>query len=303
MSQVDKLLLLGVDGGGTQCRARLAKADGVVLGEGLAGPANIRLGLQDGLATVRAAADQCLQQAGLGYGDCRIIACLALAGACEPVSLAQALAVPLPFWRTTLTSDARAACVGAHAGRDGGIVIVGTGSVGWAIAAGKDYRVGGWGFPVSDEGSGAWLGCEALRRVLWAHDGLVPCTSVLRSLFERFAGDGYAIVRWMDGAHPRDYASLAPTVVAHVGVGDAMAVELVQQAATHIDAIAAKLLACAAVPRLCIMGGLAEGILPFLSPRTQRSLVPPLGDALSGALHLACAEARRHHSLSVQAHG
>jgi glucosamine kinase len=301
MGQIDKPLLLGVDGGGTQCRARLANAEGAVLGQGLAGPANIRQGVEASLAAVCAAADQCLQQAGL-RSDCRIIACLALAGACEPDTLAQAQAVPLPFWRVILTSDARAACVGAHAGRDGGIVIVGTGSVGWAIAKGKDYRVGGWGFPVSDEGSGAWLGCEGLRRVLWAHDGLIPWTNLLRSLFRRFAGDGYAIVRWMDGAHPRDYASLAPTIVAHAGQGDAMAVELVKAAATHIDAIAARLLACA-VPRLCVMGGLAEAILPFLSASTQRSLLPPLGDALSGALHLARAEARRHHLLPVQAHG
>src|SRR5262245_17496596 len=220
---MNKLLLLGVDGGGTRCRARLADVHGTVLGEGAAGPANLRLGVQDSMAAVRAATDQCLNQAGLSFGEPRIVACLALAGACEPVTLAQAQAVPLPFLRVILTSDARAACVGAHAGGDGGIVIVGTGSVGWAIADGSDHRVGGWGFPVSDEGSGAWLGCEALRRVLWAYDGLIPWTGLLRLLFERFDEDGYAIVRWMGAARPRDYASLAPAVVAQAGQGDAIA--------------------------------------------------------------------------------
>ena len=296
----DKLLLLGVDGGGTRCRARLADTHGRVLGEGAAGPANLRLGVRSSLAAVRAATDQCLEQAGLGYGDCRIVACLALAGACEPVTLAQAQAVPLPFSRVILTSDARAACVGAHEGEDGGIVIVGTGSVGWAIAEGRDHRVGGWGFPVSDEGSGAWLGCEALRRVLWAYDGLIPWTGLLRLLFERFDEDGYAIVRWMGAARPRDYASLAPAVVAQAGQGDAIAIELAKGAAMHIDEIAAKLLAIP-VPRLCIMGGLGESILPFLSWQTQRHVVSPLGEALSGALHLARSELRRQRP--VRAHG
>ena len=295
-----KLLLLGVDGGGTRCRARLADSHGGVLGEGAAGPANLRLGVQKSLAAVRIATDQCLEQVGLGYGDCPIVACLALAGACEPVTLAQAQAVPLPFSRVILTSDARAACVGAHQGEDGGIVIVGTGSVGWAIAEGRDHRVGGWGFPVSDEGSGAWLGCEALRRVLWAYDGLIPWTGLLRLLFERFDEDGYAIVRWMGAAKPRDYASLAPAVVAKAGQGDAIAIELAKGAALHIDHIAANLLAIP-VPRLCIMGGLGESILPFLAGPTQRNLVPPLGDALSGALHLARFESR--HQRPVQAHG
>src|SRR5215470_7613962 len=196
----DKLLLLGVDGGGTRCRARLADTHGRVLGEGAAGPANLRLGVQNSLAAVRIATDQCLEQVGLGYGDCPIVACLALAGACEPVTLAQAQAVPLPFARVILTSDAHAACVGAHAGEDGGIVIVGTGSVGWAVQGQRSYRVGGWGFPVSDEGGGAWLGCEAVRRALWAHDGRAPWTPLLRSISAEFAGDPHAIVRWMGSA-------------------------------------------------------------------------------------------------------
>jgi glucosamine kinase len=296
----DKLLLLGVDGGGTRCRARLADTHGRLLGEGLAGPANLRLGVQNSLASVRAATDQCLKQAALGYGECRIVACLALAGACEPVTLAQAQAVPLPFARVILTSDARAACVGAHQGEDGGIVIVGTGSVGWAIAEGRNHRVGGWGFPISDEGSGAWLGCEALRRVLWAYDGLIPWTGLLRLLFERFDEDGYAIVRWMSAARPRDYANFAPAVVAQARQGDAIAVELAKGAAMHIDQIAAKLLAIP-VRRLCIMGGLGESILPLLSRQTQRNLVPPLGDALSGALDLARLQSR--HQRPVRAHG
>ena len=74
--------------------------------------------------------------------------------------------------------------MGGHAGHDGGIIVVGTGTVGWAIIAEQEYRVGGWGFPVSDEGSGAWLGCEALRRVLWVRDGRISWTSSLRHIFE-----------------------------------------------------------------------------------------------------------------------
>src|SRR5262245_66574903 len=103
----DKLLLLGVDGGGTRCRARLADTHGRVLGEGAAGPANLRLGVRSSLAAVRAATNQWLQQAGLGHGNCRIVACLALAGACEPVTLAQAQALRFRFWRVTVTSQAR----------------------------------------------------------------------------------------------------------------------------------------------------------------------------------------------------
>ena len=88
-------LFLGVDGGGTQCRARFADRAGRVLGEGIAGPANIRLGLEASLAAVLNAARQCLVEAGLSAEAWdRTTACLALAGATEPAELTAARARP-----------------------------------------------------------------------------------------------------------------------------------------------------------------------------------------------------------------
>jgi glucosamine kinase len=72
--------LLGVDGGGTQCRARLADRAGTILGQGVAGPANVRLGLETSLAAVLGAARQCIAEAGFGEAAwARTTACLALA--------------------------------------------------------------------------------------------------------------------------------------------------------------------------------------------------------------------------------
>src|SRR5204863_412726 len=81
---------------------------------------------------------------------------------------------------------------------------IGTGSVGWAMIGGRQYRVGGWGLLFSDEGSAAWLGREALRQALRAHDGRIAPTALLRRLLDEFAGDPYTIVRWADSARPAD---------------------------------------------------------------------------------------------------
>lgn len=286
------LLLLGIDGGGTKCRARLCAPSGAILGEGLAGPANIRLGLENSLAAVRQATDQCLHHAGLSSHDLpRVAACLALAGASEPTDLAAAQTQKHPFGRTTITTDAHAACVGAHHGHDGGVIVVGTGSIGWAKVKGRHYRVGGWGLPVSDEGSGAWLGREALRRVFWAHDGRMAWTGLLRILFEQFQGDPHAIVRWTFKASPRDFGSLAPRVVEHADRGDPAGIELMQSAAAHIDSLAARLVELGA-SRLSLVGGLALHVKPWLSRGIQSHLVEPAGDALDGALQLARVAAR-----------
>jgi len=61
---------------------------------------------------------------------------------------------PHPFRSIVYAHDATVACIGAHGAREGGIVIVGTGSVGFAVVGGREVRVGGYGFPISDEGSG-----------------------------------------------------------------------------------------------------------------------------------------------------
>ena len=280
-------LFLGIDGGGTGCRARLSDHAGRVLGEGRAGPANLRLGIEASLGAVVAAARQCLAAAGLPERALRdTVACIALAGATEPGELAGARTRKVPFRHAIITSDAHAACVGAHCGRDGGIVIAGTGSIGWAIVAGRPYRVGGWGLPLSDEGSGAWLGAEAMRLVLRAQDCRLAWSELLRCLFDRFAADPHCIVRWAAAARPGDFATLAPTIIEYARRRDSEAMALLHRAAEHLDAIASRLVALGA-DRLALMGGLAPHLEPWLAVGTRRHLVPPAGDALSGALRLA----------------
>jgi glucosamine kinase len=281
------LLLLGVDGGGTNCRARLCTVSGQVVGEAATGPANLRLGLEQTFDAVMDATAEVLHQAGLPSSHVRrIAACLALAGASEPANLAEARAHPHPFCKVIITTDAHAACLGAHGGRDGGVIVVGTGAIGWAIMKGRSYRVGGWGMPISDEGSGAWLGCEVLRRVLWALDGRVEWSELLRTVAAGFGDNPHAIVRWTQTASPRDFAAFAPRIFDHAVNGDPAAVELLTLAAGHIDALAQRLLEAGATP-LALVGGCAASLGSFLSEETRSHLVDPIGDALSGAIGLA----------------
>src|SRR5262249_56258034 len=64
--------------------------------------------------------------------------------------LADELAVrPHAYRSIVYAHDATTACLGAHGAREGGIVIVGTGSIGFAVVGGREVRVGGYGFPIS----------------------------------------------------------------------------------------------------------------------------------------------------------
>jgi len=150
---------LGVDGGGTGCRARIEDAEGTVLGQGLSGPATTRLGIDAAWASIAKVFGAAIEETGFGPAEtARIRAGIGLAGIGRKGALEALRAIAHPFASIDFVSDGVGACLGAHSGQDGAIVIAGTGSIGLGFAEGRDLRVGGYGFPISDEGSGADLG-------------------------------------------------------------------------------------------------------------------------------------------------
>ncbi len=278
---------LGVDGGGTGCRARVETGDGEVLGQGLSGPATTRLGIEAAWASVTAAAFAALAEAGLEPTRHGLVHVgIGLAGIGRKGALEALTAIAHPFASVVFTSDALAACLGAHGGEDGAIVIAGTGSIGIGRAGGRDLRVGGYGFPISDEGSGADLGLQALRLALRAHDGRIEPTPLLRELMRRFHDDPSEAVAWMDRATATDYATFAPLVMRHADQGDSAGRRIVQSAAEQVDALVRALFDQGA-PRVSLLGGLASAIEPWLSPDVRRRLRPAEGDAVAGAIILA----------------
>ncbi len=287
-------LFIGVDGGGTGCRARIEDQDGHVLGTGVAGPAALRLGIDRAVAEVEKAARAALADAGLASESLGALqAAVGLAGVGRQGVLEQLVLRPHPFRGVVYAHDATIACLGAHGARDGGIVIVGTGSVGFALVGGGEVRVGGYGFPISDEGSGADLGLSAIRVALRAYDRRAAATRLTREVMTRFHDDPFAAVAFMDGATATDYATFAPLVMRHADAGDPVARRIVRDAAEQVDELVRRLVECG-TPRVALLGGLASTMQPWLAPDVQRRLVPPEGDAVDGALRLARHASVRH---------
>ena len=280
-------LFVGVDGGGTGCRTRIEDAEGRVLGTGIAGPAALRIGVSRALAEVEKACSAALNEAGLEADALNSLhAAVGLAGVGRKGALKELTLQPHHFRSVVYTDDATIACIGAHGGRDGGIVIVGTGSVGFALIGGREVRVGGYGFPISDEGSGADLGLSAIRLALRAYDERTIGTSLTRDIMMRFHNDPFETVAWMDGATATDYATFAPLVMRHADAGDQIARRIVRDAAEQIDELVRRLSECGA-SRVALLGGLASSMQPWLAPDVQRRLVTVEGDAVDGALRLA----------------
>lgn len=279
--------LLGVDGGGTTCRARLTDRDGTVLGQGLAGPCNIRLGAGVAWAEIHRACAAAFAEAGVPQtAQAQTVAVFGLAGAAQAAHLNAFLGQPHPFAALDVTGDAVIACLGAFGGADGAILITGTGSAGFGLVNGRQITAGGWGFEVSDHGSGAWIGRRALELAVLGWDGLADAGALGPAVLARFGSSPFGVVDWAGTARPADYAALVPVVLEQAAAGDPVAVALLTEAAGHAARVLRRLRDQGA-PRLALVGGLAGVLAAHLPPQERGWLTDPQGDALSGALILA----------------
>jgi glucosamine kinase len=278
---------LGIDAGGSNCRARLIDGDGTVIGSGQGGTANARIGLEPLYATLRAVSDQAIGEAGLSLAQVGTIrAGMGIAGISRPGVRDALQDFAFPFASVAYETDAFIANLGAHGGGDGAILILGTGSIAQVRAGGRDFTIGGYGFPISDEGSGAALGLSAMRHALRALDGRSQATPLSRAVTERFSHDTAQAIGWMDKASPKDYGSFAPLVMDYAEADDAIARSIVEDAVQHIERFIETIFERGA-SRCTLVGGLAERMQPWLRARTVARLSPMLGDPLDGALLLA----------------
>ena len=280
-------LFLGVDAGGTSSKSRLTDEHGNFLGSGTAGPANTRIGLDALHATLLDVSMQAVQAAGLSIEDTGKIRCgMGIAGITRMGMKPKIQALTFPFANVQFTSDAMIANFGAHMGGDGAILIIGTGSVGLVKRGEDSFSIGGYGFPISDEGSGAALGLSAIRHALRALDGRTRPSPLSQAVTKQFDHAIPRVIAWMDDAAPGDYASFAPLVMDYADIGDEIALSIVSDAAQHVERFIETIISRGA-PRCVLMGGLAERMKPWLRVRIVAQLQDALGDALDGALILA----------------
>ncbi|MEK0416345.1 MAG: hypothetical protein RI949_351 [Pseudomonadota bacterium] len=282
-------LLVGVDGGGSGTRVRLARPDGSEVGYGTAGPSGLSLGAEGAWASIHQALDQAFEMAAPLIGQRPawndLSAGMGLAGVSHLRSKEAFLTQSPPFGHLVLESDAFTTLLGAHGGQPGAVLAVGTGSIGLAWwADGRRQQVGGWGFPSSDEGSGAWLGLQAVQRVQWELDGRAQPSPLGRSVIQALQSSAGSVRDWLAQANQTAYAALAPVVLDHAHEPEARA--LLQQAALHLERIVLALDPHHELP-IALCGGLAEALRLWLPEPLRHRLRTPVADSAQGALWLA----------------
>lgn len=248
-------ILLAVDGGGTNTQALVTDTEGNVQSRGLGPSSNLHnVGFERACQAIATAVDGALAQvrgpvspavAGAGSGRWRAAgiaaACFGLSGvdsAEDEAQISRWLKEQAISPRFMVVNDSELVLAGGTPAGWGVALISGTGSVCLGRSAeGRSARVGGWGPLLGDEGSGYHIARLALMRATQAADGRLAAPALLKAVLRHWSlPEPGALIQHVHGPATThsDIASLATVVLDQAGRNDAVAIEVVAEAARDL---------------------------------------------------------------------
>ena len=281
-------LFLGIDGGGSKCKAIIMNKDNEVLGTGISGPGNPLHGFEQATNSITESAKLALADANLSHIELNELnAGVGLAGVNLPVLFDQMAQWQHPFKEMYLATDLLIACLGAHDGKDGAVIITGTGSCGFSCIEGEYSILGAHGFPHGDKGSGAWFGLQAAKNVLLSIDGLVEPTIMNDVLLKKLdCKDDTCLVEAIAGKKATYYAQLANLVFDAAEQGDKVALSIVEEGSDYINSMVRSLKA-KNPSRISMIGGLTPRLKQWLAKDIQAELAEPISAPEVGSVIFA----------------
>jgi N-acetylglucosamine kinase-like BadF-type ATPase len=300
--------VLGIDAGGTKTVCLLADAQGQIIAEARGGGANLQTA---GELEVEKVLHSVMEDALAAHHVTLSAICLGMAGVDrrDDSRILQSIMRRIGHnSRILVVNDALVALVAGAGDNPGIVVIAGTGSIAYGRnASNQAARAGGWGHLLGDEGSGYWMGREALRAVVRHADGRGPSTSLTGRVLAHFG-----VAAPPDLVHALYYRDLRPQVIAALATGvqesadegDGVARRILQDAADELVLAAESVtgrLGLSEVALPCLLSGGIFRAAPFLAAELTRRVrvFAPLAEAelldvppAVGAVRLALAEAR-----------
>jgi glucosamine kinase len=298
---------LGVDGGGTNCRIRLADENLNTLADATGGRSNLQI--DNGEPAFRSISEgtrEVFLKAGIDHAEtANTYACFGMAGGRLQSARDAFGRRPWPFAGVQVYDDIDIARAGAHGGEDGAVIIVGTGSAGMAVVNGQRHQCGGWGFHIGDQMSGAILGRELVRWTVEATDGLVSGSPLTDAVRERLGGSNDTIMDWsfpkdekpaagaapgapntLLGRAPAEYGALMPLLMEFYEKDDPVAKALIGLQLSYVDNYV-RWFKERGVDRMAAVGGFGTRLYPLLIERYGDFIVAPQHEPLHGAVILA----------------
>jgi glucosamine kinase len=264
-------IFLGMDGGGSKTSCIIGDETSI-LGMGTSAGSNL---VRVGEAQAREALAAAIRQA---CAVAKVVpwqiqhTCVGLAGAAQPEITERAFRIvsELVAGKIEVVGDMVIALEAAFGAGPGVIVIAGTGSIAYGRnAEGRTARAGGWGFAISDEGSGHWIGRAAVAAAMRAWNEEIEeekdedqganhrlLDSVLK--FWRLATRDQLVLA-VNATPPPDFSALFPVILSLANSGDRSARDVLSRAGIELANLAMivleRLFPCGAAVSVAMSGG------------------------------------------------
>jgi N-acetylglucosamine kinase-like BadF-type ATPase len=307
---MSKRLYMGIDGGGSTLRVGIYDKDLTPVVEILkphsANPSV--LGRDVVRDYVRATVEEALAEIPSNTGKVFAVG-VGMSGADSRHSLTwlhDMLNPVLPDSKIIASSDYEIALVGATGERYGVLILAGTGSVAFGInRGGQSVRVGGWGYLLGDEGSGYWLGIQAIRHLSYVIDTDRTETMLSRELRDTIDIDlsHDQFVDWLYRPKRQSFeiARLAKVVLVAADQGCAAASAIVREGVDHLcwhyDTILERLNVSS--PPVAFAGGLLSSENPLSLGLAKQLGLPEIPQnrysPVMGAARLAYLQTKSEH--------
>lgn len=234
-----KFLVFGADGGGTKTLGVVADADGRARARCTVGASNPNVvGFDVAASNLFQLIEECCAVARCKPGDLRALV-LGLAGAGREENrrrltdqISKLAGIRLPM---SIDTDARIGLEGAFDGAPGVVIIAGTGSIVIGKkSSGELVTVGGWGRGLSDEGSGFFLGLEALKSLRLYYDGRGGSRLLAEMIAKEFGLNSRE--RIIAAVHQEKFepSLAAPLVLAAAEKNDSVALKILTEGAAEL---------------------------------------------------------------------
>lgn len=227
-------VVLGIDGGGTRTRASIADGERVLAFAEMGSIKRLRVGAQVAEDNLRALLKEVYRQAGVSGVRAATagVASASMPGVAEWIT---EVFSDFGVERSEVVGDEVIALDAAFKGGPGILQIAGTGSncIGRAPGGGRE-SAGGWSSRLGDEGSGYWIGLQAVRNALKAYDHEVS-TRILDEVGRAWGTETIEeLVNLGDSTPGPDFAALAPIISMLAEEGDTVAAGILQEAAAYL---------------------------------------------------------------------
>lgn len=278
--------ILGLDGGGSSSTARLIERISGRHWQVEGGPSSLSVDPVHACENINKMLSQLVKLSGASLNE--TAAHFGVAGASDERKSALLIQhFADKFYMFDHSNDAVTSAYGANRGEPVVVVALGTGSVGMRLEADGNTRlVGGWGFLIGDQGSGAKLGVAAIEHAVIElesrRDNLTKLSQFICDIVGHNRTD---ITRWVAAAKPANFAAFAKSIFA-IATECQQAQKLLEQ---HVKDVEALIIRCREQHQLpvVIMGGLGDATAKRLSPQFKQLLMQGKGTGLDGACLLA----------------